>query len=393
MDPAIVIGIDKAGCGLLGPLVVSAVAFEVPADCLRGLRDPGDGPDLWKLLRLAVSRRPLKRGSRLAVADSKILYDSADRETGLKLLERAALAFLLQDRAMPTTLREILCELCPAICEELGIYPWYAPDDLRLPLQTPEPEVRTQCNALRVALQQAGIRFRGAWVEVVPEGHFNRMIEATRNKAVVLFTQTVRLIQRITADLDQRPLRIWGDRHGGRVGYRQSLMTAFDGVPLEVIDESPDHSAYRLRRRVSPFVIRFITKGESKHLPIALASIYSKYVRELFMTCFNRYWTAQQIDLKPTAGYYKDGQRFIADIEPLIARQRLDRRQLVRVLVARTGCPEHAKMSLSAASLSRVAELADTTRILWGNRTGSTPGSRRFPEVAFQRCPPGGLGT
>ena len=109
-------------------------------------------------------------------------------------------------------------------------------------------------------------------------------------------------------------------------------MTAFDGVPLEVIDESPKHSAYRLRRRESPFVIRFVEKGETLQLPIALASMYSKYVRELFMTCFNRYWKAQLADLKPTAGYYNDGQRFLADIDAVIARNRLDRNHLVRLV-------------------------------------------------------------
>jgi hypothetical protein len=366
------------------------VAFEVPVAVMRDMKDPADGPDLWKLLRAAVSRKPLKRGSRLAVADSKVLYDSADHESGLKLLERAALAFLAleshphshphpapppqsgggsqawgagvspaaaggqdarpplgtsgQDARSPwaaggqdarpplSTLRDLLCRICPAICDELHTYPWYAPSEVRLPVQVSASELGPQRNSLRVALENAGVRFRGAWVEVVPEGHFNRMVEATRNKAVVLFTQTVRLIGRITAALGGRPMRIWGDRHGGRICYRHALMTAFEDAPLQVIDESPEHSGYKIRRREAPFVIRFVMKGESKQLPIALASIYSKYVRELFMLSFNRYWTAQLANLKPTAGYYKDGQRFLAEIDPVIASRRLDRNWLVRVV-------------------------------------------------------------
>src|SRR5687767_9088016 len=88
-----IVGIDEAGYGpLLGPLVVSAVAFDVPLALLRE-SDPAAGLNLWTLLKSSIAKRPNKRGSRLAVADSKILYDSSDSECGLKLLERAALVF------------------------------------------------------------------------------------------------------------------------------------------------------------------------------------------------------------------------------------------------------------------------------------------------------------
>lgn len=332
METAILVGIDEAGYGpLLGPLVVSAVAFEVPADLVRDLADPADGVDLWKLLRAGVSKKPLKRGSRLPVADSKTLYDSSDHESGLQHLERAALAFLMQNAPAPAHLRELLCHICPAICDELGLYPWYAPEELALPVQCSPDGLGIQRNALRVAMEAAHVRFLGAFVEVVPEGHFNRMIEATRNKGVVLFTQTIRLIQRLTQAFNGRPMRIWADRQGGRIGYRQVLMTAFDGEPLQVLEESPERSGYCLRRAVGPFTIRFVMKGESHQLPIALASVYSKYVRELFMMSFNRYWKSQLADLRPTSGYYQDGQRFLADIDAVIARQQVERARLVRI--------------------------------------------------------------
>ena len=56
----------------------------------------------------------------------------------------------------------------------------------------------------------------------------------------------------------------------------------------------------------------------------------SKYVRELCMNSFNHYW-AEQIDgLKPTAGYYQDGQRFLRDIASTAKALGLRREDLVR---------------------------------------------------------------
>ena len=59
--------------------------------------------------------------------------------------------------------------------------------------------------------------------------------------------------------------------------------------------------------------IAFQAKGES-HLPTALASMASKYLRELAMHAFNDFWRGHVADLRPTAGYPVDAQRFKADI-------------------------------------------------------------------------------
>jgi len=193
-------------------------------------------------------------------------------------------------------------------------------------------DLATQRNALLSDLAATGIRFRGVWSEVLPEGHFNRLVANTHNKAVVLFGLTVRLIQRIADDLGPRPLRVWVDRQGGRTGYRRPLMTAFEDARLEVVEESRERSSYRLTRRTAPWMVRFVQKGESHHLPIALASIFSKYLRELLMGCFNRYWTVHVPDLRPTGGYYQDGQRFLSDIGGAVSRLGVQREWLVRSL-------------------------------------------------------------
>jgi len=326
-----IVGIDEAGYGpLLGPLVVSAAAFDVPVPILKQLERPADGPDLWNILRASVKKTAGRRDPRLAVADSKKLYGKARCGGGIALLERAALTFLRQAGAVPATLRGLLGRLCPQVMDQLDHYPWYAGAGPDLPVQCSRDDLATQHNALSSDLRATGVRFRGAWVEVLPEGHFNRLVGVTHNKAVVLFGMSVRLVQRIADAVGRRPLRVWIDRQGGRIGYRQPLMTAFDDARLEVLEESPGRSSYRLTRRPAPWVIRFVRDGETHHLPVALASIFSKYIRELFMTCLNRYWCTQVAGLRPTAGYYQDGRRFLEDIRGEIARQGVDRQWLVR---------------------------------------------------------------
>jgi hypothetical protein len=46
----------------------------------------------------------------------------------------------------------------------------------------------------------------------------------------------------------------------------------------------------------------------------------SKYLREVLMLEFNRFWLEQVPDLRPTAGYPGDAARFFAAIRPAIAK-------------------------------------------------------------------------
>ena len=52
--------------------------------------------------------------------------------------------------------------------------------------------------------------------------------------------------------------------------------------------------------------------------------------RELFMEMFNRYWLQQIPNLRPTAGYYADGRRFLAEISPACKRLGTPMRKLLR---------------------------------------------------------------
>jgi hypothetical protein len=66
-------------------------------------------------------------------------------------------------------------------------------------------------------------------------------------------------------------------------------------------------------------------------MPVALASIFSKYIRELFMRLENQYWLHFIPGLKPTAGYYKDAQRFLSQIAHVKQREAIHDDILIRV--------------------------------------------------------------
>ena len=76
--------------------------------------------------------------------------------------------------------------------------------------------------------------------------------------------------------------------------------------------------------------VSFETGAEQKHLPVALASMIAKYVRELLMARLNRFFCGHLPELKPTAGYVQDGRRYLAEITPLIEELGLSRSSLIR---------------------------------------------------------------
>ena len=55
-------------------------------------------------------------------------------------------------------------------------------------------------------------------------------------------------------------------------------------------------------------------QGAERHFPAAVSSMVCKYVRELSMELFNRFWQQHIPDLRPTKGYPTDAKRFRSDI-------------------------------------------------------------------------------
>ena len=317
---AVLLGIDEAGYGpLLGPLVVSGVAFRVPDDRIDAC--------LWDTLKASCARRVTKSGRKLAVADSKKLFRS--RQT-LGLLERAALVMLAASGHRPRTLREMLGVVAPEATADLDRIPWYAARDVPLPSSDEVGDIDTRANKVRRDAESNRVAMLGVYCEPLTADRYNRLVAGTRNKAVVALGMALRIIDLVTRSAGEETVRVCVDRQGGRTHYRESLMTAMPDCELQIIEESPERSAYQLVAAARRCRIEFVAGGEEHHFVVALASVYSKYLRELYMRLFNGFWCEAAPDLRPTAGYYTDAPRWLGDADEVIRRLSVDRRVLVR---------------------------------------------------------------
>jgi len=114
------------------------------------------------------------------------------------------------------------------------------------------------------------------------------------------------------------------------VHYRRNLQRMFGDMELKILRESPATSSYELRARGKAMRLHFVVKADGRFLPVSLASMTSKYLRELLIANINRYFNGFGAELKPTAGYWTDGLRFIEDIKTHLPEVRFNDEQLIR---------------------------------------------------------------
>ncbi|TWT99885.1 hypothetical protein Pla108_08280 [Botrimarina colliarenosi] len=285
------IGIDEAGYGPnLGPLVVAATAWRTLSK-----------DDLYESLVDAVTPTTPRGDERLFIADSKAVYAP---KAGLAQLERAVYAAFGQ----PHCWKELITCLGADPNKEMAKAPWREGFDPPLPCHADPTDIAAGARRLREVSEYAGVATPRAAARLIFPSEFNRLVAEHGTKGAALSHVSIGLARRLYDMVIEEGVScaFTFDKHGGRNRYGPLLQQHFPDSCVETLDEARPVSRYRSGNGLT---FAFRTNGETE-LPVALASMTAKLLRELAMRGLNAFWTAHIPGLKPTAGYPVDAKRY-----------------------------------------------------------------------------------
>lgn len=304
-----VIGMDEAGYGPnLGPLVVSATVWEVPGTPRR--------TSFWNEFEGLIVQHTPKHPDQIQIADSKVVHDTAK---GVGPLERGVLSAWSALSAPLTSLFKLWEHVA---LEPLGTdhgEPWFADQDLQLPQKTELSDILRWADLWMKRCIEHGIQLKAMRSDIVLTRRFNELTTQLDSKGLALSGISMRLLKSLLPLTRGEPTQVWCDKHGGRNRYDDLLQEIAGDTFIIRLEEGPERSRYR----IGAMEICFQTRAEV-HLPVALASMACKYLRESTMELFNRYWQLHQPGLKHTKGYPQDANRFKGEIAATQKRLGID---------------------------------------------------------------------
>lgn len=315
----IISGLDEAGYGpRLGPLVLATASFDTP-----------HAVDLADALAPEVGRA----GSKTALVhidDSKALHSGRHKLARLETTVLAAVAVSASGSRPPDHMGGLLEALGAPPASDLP--PWYNElADLPLPQAASSQAIATAAEAFSQALGRAHLGGPHLHASVLCAPELNRRIHRTGNKARAHWSSFGELVRAVLGIDPKAAVHLTSDRHGGRAYYGDLIAELLPMVPLDILEESPKVSRYRVRPQGRDAMeMGFEVKADARHLHVALASCVAKYVREIHLVSLNAWFTQRIPGLRPTAGYAADANRYLDTVRPFLEEQRISLETLVR---------------------------------------------------------------
>ena len=316
----ILIATDEAGYGpKLGPLVICGTAWLLPKT--------EDGELVARFKPIAG---PQKRGDQtIVVDDSKAVYQAKSKSVSDGLAKLHSIAEIANHCLNgPANLADWLQTFAAQDNDTLSETPWLQESS------SVEFDTNQDVDAVANAWSQNGAKLIGMQLRIITAERFNQACENGFNKSDLLSEATLRIVCGLLnqQNVNDKTTRIFCDRHGGRRYYAGVLQHVFPDSQVLVTNETKSVSRYQLRHRGSDCTVDFTVKGDT-FTPVALSSLIAKYIRERMMQRFNTYFSKLSehgSDLRPTAGYPVDADRFLSDVESVITTQGIRISQLVR---------------------------------------------------------------
>jgi len=306
-----ILGIDEAGYGPnLGPLVITGSVWSLPQ-----AENPLEALTR-RLVRSGAIAESLKdrnagKGA-VFIADSKIVYKGGS----LGPLLEAVLSVLEPVRPEGGwTNRNLFTTLDPDSEIALSENPWDR--EYCEPLAA-SPETAQKFQA---ALASGEIEPPQLFSKVVFPREFNESVKQLDSKGTAHAYWVLGLVRRILERLppSKEPVLVLSDKLGARNRYASLIYTIFGEAMVQTVQESAEKSEYRFSFKNRDVNLSFQVRGE-RFLPVALASMTSKLLRELAMRSFNAFWQKRLPGLRETAGYPVDARRFLGEIAPYLKK-------------------------------------------------------------------------
>jgi len=273
-----IVGIDENGLGpLLGPLIVTAAAFKAKTY---------DKDTFWKLA-----------GPDLPADDSKVLFSAKHPAKS----ESAFLSWLNIFGAKTLSQADLL--------NEIGVKP-YAPLPCKTPAQICEPSQaplpawsNKKPQELSLAIwnrfDRLGIKAHTIKAHQACPGLLNQeLAKEGMNKFRFDFELMIDLVKKLGAKQNGDLLALCG-KIGSTRRYGPWLK-AIDCQITDIVEETAKCSTYKID---GVGTLSFIRDGDGEHLPIAVASMVGKYLRELAMDQINAHLGR---DRKNSVSGYRD---------------------------------------------------------------------------------------